>query len=484
MPHTLRNRTRRHSAPGILFAGILAIIMLGSSLFGSSIAFAELSSSQQTLLDLHNEARSEGRYCGDKYMEAVGPLRWSDELAEAAQIHATDAADNMIRGHTGSDGSTVRDRVARVAPIFSQVGENIAYFSRDLSRAMEGWLNSPGHCENLMRPGFTHMGTGRGWGPRFHDPERNGAYNVAVFGAKPESIDGASVEDDFCGDDMECISPPDPYFLTDEDLAFLRNQEIIVYGRPTCGMTNAAIYFLDHKEIPHRFANVDSSERLNQEMWSKIRASNYSGDRHTFPIVDVGGYISVSQIRTADILREVRREADQAAAGSGAASRNPAYTAPPPDFDGPFRSVGPGVGALVGDGDEPWYHHRIYAQAQFGIPLGEPKRQVFQFEPSLFVKGGFENTPGIFARDSYHPFWDAQIGVVWQQHFRLSAGLGQTLPYVEEIDTRQASTYGVFTGSAMLRRGSMQYEVFMSGLRPFDAEVATLQVGINVGFRL
>ncbi len=484
MLHTLRNRTRRHSAPGLLFAGILVIITLGSSLSGSSEAFAEISSMHQDYLDLHNEARSQGRYCGDKYMEAVGPLRWSDELAEAAQAHASDAADNMIRGHTGSDGSTVFERVARVAPIFEGVGENVSYFTRTMGHAVEQWLESPGHCENIMRAGFTHMGTGYAMGPVFHSPDRNGPYRVVVFGAIPESIDGARAEEgDYC-EDIECASPPDPYYLTDEELEFLRGQEIIVYGRPTCGMTNAAIHFLDHKEIPHRFANVDRSERLNQEMWSKVRATDHGESRITFPIVDVGGYTSVSKIRTVEILREVQRQEKLGASGRGTASRNPAHSPAAPDFTGPFRSVGPGVGALVAEGDEPWYHHRIFAQAQSGIPLGEPKRQLFQFEPSLFVKAGFENTPGIYARESYHPFWDAQAGVVWQQHFRLSAGMGQTFPFVEENDARQALTYGVFTGAALLRRGSMQYEVFMSGLRAFDGEFSTLQVGANVGFRL
>ena len=483
MLHTLRRRPRRHSAPGILFASILVITIVGSSLLGSSNAFAELSSGQQALLALHNEARSQGRYCGDKYMEAVGPLRWSDELAEAAQSHASDAAENMIRGHTGSDGSTVFDRVGRVAPIFAGVGENVSYFTRSINQSVERWLESPGHCENIMRPGFTHMGGGYSWGPVFHSPDRNGSYRVVVFGAKPESIEAAGFDEgDFC-QDIECASPRDPYYLTEDDLAFLRNQEIIVYGRPACGLTNAAIHFLDHKEIPYRRVNVDSSDRLNQEMWSKVRSSSHGGGSVRFPVVDVGGYVSVSKIRTAEILREVQHEAERGQ-GAGTASRNPAHTPTAPDFSGPFRSVGPGVGALVADGDEPWYHHRIYVQSQFGIPLGEPKRQIFQFEPSLFVKAGFENTPGLYARESYHPFWDAQVGMIWQQHFRLSAGLGQTFPFVEEIDAHQALTYGVFTGSALLRRGSMQYEMFMSGLRGFDGGVSTIQVGANVGFRL
>lgn len=186
MTSPLRIQARRHLAPGILFAGMLAITFVGSSLFGSSQAQAELDPETQRFVELHNEARSEGRYCGDKYMEAVGPLRWSDELSGAAQMHATDAASNMIRGHTGSDGSTLFERVKRLSSSFFRVGENIAYFTRDMEHSVEQWLDSPGHCANIMNPGFTYMGTGYALGPVFNNPHRSGTYTVVVFGAKFE----------------------------------------------------------------------------------------------------------------------------------------------------------------------------------------------------------------------------------------------------------------------------------------------------------
>jgi uncharacterized protein YkwD len=38
------------------------------------------------------------------------------------------------------------------------VGENIAYGPESTEEVMRGWLDSPGHCENIMDPRFAEMG--------------------------------------------------------------------------------------------------------------------------------------------------------------------------------------------------------------------------------------------------------------------------------------------------------------------------------------
>jgi uncharacterized protein YkwD len=38
------------------------------------------------------------------------------------------------------------------------VGENLAAGQTTAAQAVQGWLDSPGHCANLMQPGFTQMG--------------------------------------------------------------------------------------------------------------------------------------------------------------------------------------------------------------------------------------------------------------------------------------------------------------------------------------
>jgi uncharacterized protein YkwD len=38
------------------------------------------------------------------------------------------------------------------------VGENIAYGPKSAEEVVQGWLDSPGHCGNIMDPRFAEMG--------------------------------------------------------------------------------------------------------------------------------------------------------------------------------------------------------------------------------------------------------------------------------------------------------------------------------------
>ena len=40
------------------------------------------------------------------------------------------------------------------------IGENIAAGHTSAREAVASWIESPGHCANLMNPGFTEMGAG------------------------------------------------------------------------------------------------------------------------------------------------------------------------------------------------------------------------------------------------------------------------------------------------------------------------------------
>jgi uncharacterized protein YkwD len=62
--------------------------------------------------------------------------------------------------HEGSDGSLVAGRATRAGYDWRLVGENIAAGQPSAREAVEGWIESPGHCANLMNPVFTDMGAG------------------------------------------------------------------------------------------------------------------------------------------------------------------------------------------------------------------------------------------------------------------------------------------------------------------------------------
>ncbi len=110
------------------------------------------------ILQLANQARSRARRCGSKPFPAVQPLTLEKRLTNAAREHARDMAKHNMLEHTGTDGSTPAVRVTRAGYAWRVVGENIASGPTTPEEVMEGWLASPGHCENLMSPRFNEMG--------------------------------------------------------------------------------------------------------------------------------------------------------------------------------------------------------------------------------------------------------------------------------------------------------------------------------------
>jgi uncharacterized protein YkwD len=112
------------------------------------------------ILDAVNAARAVPRQCGEQAFGAAPPVVWNKALGAAALAHSRDMAARRHFGHEGSDGSMVASRTTRAGYNWRLVGENIAAGQTSAAEAVAGWLDSPGHCANLMNPAFTEMGAG------------------------------------------------------------------------------------------------------------------------------------------------------------------------------------------------------------------------------------------------------------------------------------------------------------------------------------
>ena len=88
------------------------------------------------------------------------PLTENAKLTKAAQDHSQDMADHQNMSHTGSDGSSMSDRLARVGYAFRTAGENVAYGYSSAESVMDGWMNSPGHKANILNCAFKEIGIG------------------------------------------------------------------------------------------------------------------------------------------------------------------------------------------------------------------------------------------------------------------------------------------------------------------------------------
>jgi uncharacterized protein YkwD len=110
------------------------------------------------VLELTNEARAHARRCGSEAFPAAPPLVLAPSpLERAAAEHSQDMANHSYMDHTGRDGSTPADRVTRAGYKWTAIGENLASGILTPEAAVNGWVGSPHHCENLMSARFTQM---------------------------------------------------------------------------------------------------------------------------------------------------------------------------------------------------------------------------------------------------------------------------------------------------------------------------------------
>lgn len=136
-------------------------------------------STSNALLAQVNAARAKPRLCGRQRFAAARPLTWSTALGTAAQRHSRAMANDNFFAHRDLDGDLPADRAWDAGYRGRQIGENIAAGQGSPSKAMAGWLASPGHCANLMNPMFTQVGAAFAENPR----SDNGVYWTMLFGA-------------------------------------------------------------------------------------------------------------------------------------------------------------------------------------------------------------------------------------------------------------------------------------------------------------
>ena len=109
-------------------------------------------------LQLVNEIRARGTRCGERSFAPAPPVRLSGTLAGVALGHAADMAEHNYFEHQDLAGRSPAQRVRAVGYQEKLVGENIAYGPKSADEVVQGWLDSPGHCENIMDPRFAEMG--------------------------------------------------------------------------------------------------------------------------------------------------------------------------------------------------------------------------------------------------------------------------------------------------------------------------------------
>lgn len=105
-----------------------------------------------------NAFRDEPRQCGDQTFAAAEPVTWSSRLEAVAHRHSADMATHNFFSHTGSDGLSPGERLTAAGYRWRFAAENLAAGQSTLDTAIDAWIDSPGHCANLMHPGVREIG--------------------------------------------------------------------------------------------------------------------------------------------------------------------------------------------------------------------------------------------------------------------------------------------------------------------------------------
>jgi uncharacterized protein YkwD len=123
-----------------------------------------LAQASKTLNALQLELRAFDLINQQRSLIGLGPLVWCDDAAKIARLHSENMATYNFFSHKGLDGLLVNDR----ADLFGvkkwqAIGENIAYnqgFENPVEFAVEHWMNSPKHRDNLLSSRWKESGIG------------------------------------------------------------------------------------------------------------------------------------------------------------------------------------------------------------------------------------------------------------------------------------------------------------------------------------
>jgi uncharacterized protein YkwD len=146
-------------------------ILLVALLAGASLAVAAapaVAGKQQPVRTLASASSLERGVLAElnaiRRSHGLRPLRYSAELSAAAAAHSQTMGTRGFFAHESADGSEFWKRVQRFYGKGGfrswTVGENLLWSSPDVdpSRALEMWMDSPGHRKNILAADWREIG--------------------------------------------------------------------------------------------------------------------------------------------------------------------------------------------------------------------------------------------------------------------------------------------------------------------------------------
>ncbi len=168
------------------------------------------------LVSLANEDR--GSY-------QVSSLKTNPLLERAAQMKANDMASKGYFAHTSPEGVTPWYWFEAVGYDYKHAGENLAVNFSESKDVNQGWMNSPGHRENILNPNYTEVGIATAIG---YYKGQETVFVVQLFGTPRQPAPAPTVA-------TKAYEDPKPDVLSEKDPA------IIVPGTVAGAETNTVV---------------------------------------------------------------------------------------------------------------------------------------------------------------------------------------------------------------------------------------------------
>lgn len=123
---------------------------------------AEWVAFEWAVLERTNMYRAMGYNCDTEgEFGPAGPLEMDAVIQIAARGHSVDMGQRNYFDHVAPDGVTFDQRMTNAGFMGpAPWGENIAAGQRSAETVVDGWMESDGHCANIMNPSYNVIGIG------------------------------------------------------------------------------------------------------------------------------------------------------------------------------------------------------------------------------------------------------------------------------------------------------------------------------------
>ena len=108
----------------------------------------KLTKDEQGVIDLTNAERKKAE---------LPPLKVNAKLMAVARAHAENMAKQEKAEHVLDDKKPT-DRAKEAGYKYAWLGENVAWNAQNPKEALEGWMDSPPHKENILKKEYTEIG--------------------------------------------------------------------------------------------------------------------------------------------------------------------------------------------------------------------------------------------------------------------------------------------------------------------------------------